>query len=238
MNTPTIFNFDDSVIRVFADDINHPHFVAKDVAVALGYSNTNDAINRFCKGVVKRDPLLTAGGMQEIRVIEEPDVYRLIFGSQLESAKKFQDWVFEEVLPSIRKTGAYIPQEILDRIAELEAKVAAQPSRVPYFNSEHYLSICSEFWDAFDTIQEMHDLALNHVFEPGVIAVNINEVIAAAHIADIPLADSCSLKRALKYSASPKFVEASRTVSSQIRSNAAGMPRCVRCWIFREGETA
>ena len=83
--------------------------VGKDVAKALGYSNTNDAILRHCKGVVKHDGLKING--VKIALIPEPDIYRLIFGSKLPNAEQFQDWVFEEVLPSIRKHGAYISDD-------------------------------------------------------------------------------------------------------------------------------
>ena len=81
-------------------------FCGRDIAAALGYSNTRDALNRHCKGVVKRDTL-TAGGEQELSFIPEGDVYRLICNSKLPSAEKFERWVFDEVLPTIRKTGNY-----------------------------------------------------------------------------------------------------------------------------------
>ncbi len=96
-----------------------PYFVGKDICTALGYSNTNDALLRHCKGVVKRYPLSTKGGTQEIRVITEPDLYRLITHSKLETAQQFEAWVFEEVLPSIRKSGGYIhatPEESSEQI--------------------------------------------------------------------------------------------------------------------------
>ena len=86
-------------------------WVARDVAEALGYVNTKDAISKHCKGVAKRYPLQTPGGVQDVRVIHEPDLYRLIVGSQLPEAQAFEAWVFEEVLPSIRKTGQYARQE-------------------------------------------------------------------------------------------------------------------------------
>ena len=110
MNALTTINFnfqETHQIRVIIDEQGNPQFVAKDVASALGYVNISDAISRFCKGVAKHDPLQTEGGNQNVRVIYEPDVYRLVFGSKLDSAVKFQDWVFEEVLPAIRKTGGY-----------------------------------------------------------------------------------------------------------------------------------
>lgn len=83
-------------------------FVAADVAKVLGYSNPRDAIARHCKsrGVVKRD-IPTSSATQAVTLINEPNVYRLIVKSQLPSAERFEEWLFEEVLPSIRKTGGY-----------------------------------------------------------------------------------------------------------------------------------
>ena len=88
-------------------------FCATDVAKALGYSNQRDAVGRHCKGVVKRDTL-TSGGTQELSFIPEGDVYRLIIRSNLPSAEKFEHWVFDEVLPSIRKRGLYAVDEVLN----------------------------------------------------------------------------------------------------------------------------
>lgn len=83
-----------------------PYFVGKDVANALGYSNPRDAISRHCKGVVKHDSFKEGG--QLIALISEGDMYRLITHSKLESAERFESWVFDEVLPTIRKTGGYL----------------------------------------------------------------------------------------------------------------------------------
>lgn len=88
-------------------------FCATDVVRALGYSNQRDAVGRHCKGVVKRDTL-TSGGMQELSFISEGDVYRLIIRSNLPSAEKFEHWVFDDVLPSIRKHGLYAVDEVLE----------------------------------------------------------------------------------------------------------------------------
>ena len=87
---------------------NEPYFVGRDVAVALGYTNPSKAIGDHCKGVTKRYPLATSGGIQDVRIISEPDLLRLIVNSKLPSAVRFEAWVFEEVLPSIRKHGGYI----------------------------------------------------------------------------------------------------------------------------------
>jgi prophage antirepressor-like protein len=81
-------------------------FCASDVAKALGYINPRDAISRHCRGVVKRDAP-TQGGIQAIAFIPEGDVYRLITHSKLPGAEKFESWVFDDVLPSLRKDGYY-----------------------------------------------------------------------------------------------------------------------------------
>jgi prophage antirepressor-like protein len=83
-------------------------FVGSDVTSILGYSNGRDAISRHCKpkGVVKHD-IPTRSGNQSVTFISEPNLYRLISRSQLPSAEDFESWIFEEVLPSIRKKGFY-----------------------------------------------------------------------------------------------------------------------------------
>lgn len=135
-----------------------PMFVANDVAAMLGYSNRSDAINRHCKGIVKHDVECVTGTYTDsngihhdtkqilgILFIPESDVYRLIMRSKIPEAEKFQDWVCEEILPAIRKTGGYMiakaddtPEEIMarallvaqdtmkrkdERIRQLEGKV-------------------------------------------------------------------------------------------------------------------
>ena len=94
---------------------NETYFIGKDIAEALGYSNARDAISRHVheedKGVAKCD---TLGGKQDLAVINESGLYALIFGSKLESAKRFKHWVTSEVLPSIRKHGMYAVDELID----------------------------------------------------------------------------------------------------------------------------
>lgn len=81
-------------------------FCASDVAKALGYRNYNDAVNKHCRAIVKCDTPIS-GKIQAINFIPEGDIYRLIIRSKLPTAEKFESWVFDEVLPSIRKTGSY-----------------------------------------------------------------------------------------------------------------------------------
>ena len=90
-------------------------FCGSDVASALGYSNSRDALIRHCKGVVKRDTL-TRGGKQELSFIHEGDVYRLIVHSKLPSAERFEKWLFDEIVPTIRKTGGYMTDSLLEQI--------------------------------------------------------------------------------------------------------------------------
>lgn len=98
------------------------YFVANDVAKALGYTVPKDAVTRHCKGALKQR-YLTEGGEQEMKVIPEGDVYRLVIKSQLPAAEKFESWIFDEVLPAIRKTGGYITRETSEQI-RLEAQKA------------------------------------------------------------------------------------------------------------------
>lgn len=98
-------------------------FCGSDVARALGYSNPRDALRRHCKGVVKCDTP-TNGGLQQLSFVSESDVYRLIVHSKLPDAEKFESWVFDEVLPSIRKHGAYVtPLTLEQMIADPETTI-------------------------------------------------------------------------------------------------------------------
>lgn len=87
-------------------------FCGTDVARALGYAIPTKAVNTHCKGVSKMEAP-TNGGIQKLLFIPEGDVYRLIVHSKLPSAERFERWVFDEVLPTIRKHGAYMTKEKL-----------------------------------------------------------------------------------------------------------------------------
>ncbi len=125
-------------------------FCGKDVAAALGYSNTKDAIKRHCRWGVKHDlphpqsPSKTI----EMTFIPESDVYRLAAKSELPSAEKFESWIFDEVLPSIRKTGGYqIPQSRPDK--DMNFKVKEMNARVRMSNQ--YLKLA-----AVDTVSQQY----------------------------------------------------------------------------------
>lgn len=125
MNELQIFNSDEfGEIRTVTID-NEPWFVGKDVAEALGYKDTSDALKKHVSEDDKR--ILKPGEMPTLKmsnygayIINESGIYALIFGSKLESAKRFKRWVTSEVLPAIRRTGAYnLPQTTDGKIALL-----------------------------------------------------------------------------------------------------------------------
>lgn len=108
MNELHIYNNEEfGDIRTVTID-NEPWFVGKDVATALGYADTFGALK---KHIMDEDKLVcqidSAGQKRDVTVINESGLYALIFGSKLESAKRFKHWVTSEVLPAIRKTGSY-----------------------------------------------------------------------------------------------------------------------------------
>lgn len=114
MNTELqIFNSSEfGSIRTLEID-GKPYFCGKDIAESLGYANARDAIIRHCRGVVKCDTP-SASGIQTYSYISEGDIYRLIAHSKLPSAQRFEAWIFDEVLPSIRKHGLYAADELLN----------------------------------------------------------------------------------------------------------------------------
>lgn len=108
---PQLFNFEGQRVRTVTIN-NEPYFVGKDVATALGYSQTAKAVREHVpeqfKGVSKID---TPGGKQEVTVISEPGVYKLAFSSKLPAADEFTNWIASDVLPAIRKHGAYMTDQ-------------------------------------------------------------------------------------------------------------------------------
>lgn len=93
------------VRTIMLDD--KPYFMASDIAKALGYARPNDAVSRHCRATVKHSTPIS-GKIQKVNFIPEGDMYRLIAHSKLPSAERFESWIFDEVLPTIRRTGGYI----------------------------------------------------------------------------------------------------------------------------------
>lgn len=115
MNELQNFNFNGNQLRTVLID-NEPFFVGKDAAAAIGYSNTRKAIRDHVKGkYLREERIVTPSGVQTVTVISEPGLYQLAGESKLPSAEPFQDWVYEEVLPTIRKHGAYMTNEVIEK---------------------------------------------------------------------------------------------------------------------------
>lgn len=116
-NKMEIFKNDEfGSVRIIQDGDKYL-FCGADVAKALGYANPRKALIDHCKGVTKRDTP-TNGGVQSLSYLPEGDVYRLITHSKLPSAERFEKWVFDEVLPTIRKHGAYMTDSVLDQVMQ------------------------------------------------------------------------------------------------------------------------
>lgn len=122
MNSLTVFNFDDLEVRTVVDEKGNPWFHASDCAKALGYKNPSKAVlDNVSPKYNQQLDLETPGSFPLF--ISEPGLYQLVMKSRLPSAERFQDWVFEEVLPTIRKTEKYeVPQQskLPSRIEALE----------------------------------------------------------------------------------------------------------------------
>ncbi|MBP5298669.1 MAG: phage antirepressor [Lachnospiraceae bacterium] len=154
MNDIQIFN-NETFGEIRTLSINgEPWFVAQDIAGALGYGNSRDAVFKHVdaddKGVAKCD---TLGGAQDMTVINESGMYSLILGSKLTNAKKFKHWVTSEVLPSIRKTGGYnLPQTYPEALraladqAEKAEKLLIQNNELQLANQE--MKPKAEFFNA------------------------------------------------------------------------------------------
>lgn len=162
MNEIQIFSSEEfGQIRTVAIN-GEPWMVGKDVAVALGYENSRKAIVDHVddedKGVTKCD---TLGGKQNMTIINESGLYSLIFGSKLDSAKRFKRWVTSEVLPAIRKSGSYgthsyrlkdatLPEvssllhEVTGFLREMDKVMRAQNSH-PSDIAQEFKSICGQF---------------------------------------------------------------------------------------------
>ena len=141
MNQLQLFNHPEfGGVRVITID-NEPYFVGTDVANALGYTNPQKALRDHVPGKYKRTERIVhpSGGAQDTIVISEAGLYKLVMRSKLPNAEKFSDWVCEEVLPSIRKTGMYIDpraeitSEMLRRMADA---IDARDKKIAVLNTQ------------------------------------------------------------------------------------------------------
>lgn len=137
-------------------------FCAKDVAIALGYKDPNDAIKRHCPHAVKRRVGVQTGikadgtpAFQKVMMsfIPESDVYRLIFGSKLPNADRFTDWVTIEVLPTLRKTGSYSMRPMTEY---QEANIALQKDKLAFQRAGMLLQLAEKYDGTYRQILHAH----------------------------------------------------------------------------------
>lgn len=150
MNNLKVFNNEEfgEIRTVTMED--KTYFVGSDVAKALGYAIPHKAVQTHCKGVLKWN-IPTSSGNQDMLLVTEGDLYRLIMKSKLPSAEKFESWVMDEVLPSIRRTGSYaVPMstgeqiqllakgnvELGQRVDKVEDKVRSLEDDMPLYGCE------------------------------------------------------------------------------------------------------
>lgn len=114
MSIPTIFSFENNAVRTLGAP-ESPLFVAVDICSSLGYANSSKAIKDHVdpEDLIKSEITDKLNRIQTVNCVNESGLYALIFGSKLESAKRFKRWVTSEVLPAIRKTGRYEAQETI-----------------------------------------------------------------------------------------------------------------------------
>ncbi|MDC4345952.1 BRO family protein [Acinetobacter baumannii] len=108
---PSIFNFNEHGVRVVLSNTNEPLFCLTDVCNVLSVSRTSRLLRELDSKGMADCHILTNGGTQKLKFINEPNLYRIIFRSNKKEALNFQNWVFAEVLPSIRKTGSYVARQ-------------------------------------------------------------------------------------------------------------------------------
>lgn len=148
MSIPTIFSFENNAVRTLGAP-ESPLFVAVDICSSLGYANSSKAIKDHVDpdDLIKSEIIDKLNRIQTVNCVNESGLYALIFGSKLESAKRFKRWVTSEVLPAIRKTGRYEAPTTLttEELYEIRKAVKARAKN----SSIHYQTIYNALYDYF-----------------------------------------------------------------------------------------
>ncbi len=156
-----------------------PYFMGSDIAKALGYARPNDAIKQHCRATVKHSTHIS-GKMQEVNFIGEGDMYRLITHSKLESAERFESWVFDEVLPSIRKHGIYATDNVINNILNnpdfgIELLTKLKEERAARVEAEKKNAILTHVNKTYTMTEIAKELNLKS-------ATELNKILADKHI--------------------------------------------------------
>lgn len=148
MSIPTIFSFENNAVRTLGTP-ETPLFVAVDICSSLGYANSSKAIKDHVdpEDLIKSEITDKLNRIQTVNCVNESGLYALIFGSKLESAKRFKRWVTSEVLPAIRKTGRYEAPTTLttEELYEIRKAVKARAKN----SSIHYQTVYNALYDYF-----------------------------------------------------------------------------------------
>lgn len=150
MSIPSVFSFENAQVRALGTP-DLPLFVAVDAAGALGYKDKTNAIKQHVdpEDLIKSE-IETAGGRQVVNCVNESGLYALIFGSKLESAKRFKRWVTSEVLPAIRKNGHYEVATASNTLSTEEQYEIRKAVKSRAKNSSiHYQTIYNALYDYF-----------------------------------------------------------------------------------------
>ena len=185
MNNMQIFkNQEFGAIRTISNEQGDVMFCGKDVALALGYSNTKDALLRHVETEDKLGSQITTSGQsRKMTFINESGLYALILSSKLESARRFKHWVTSEVLPSIRKQGGYIvarpdetDEEVLSRALEImQAAVLRRDEEIARLKPRaDYADSVLDSIDCITTTQLAKEL--------GMTAQELNRLLCEMHI--------------------------------------------------------
>ena len=162
---------------------DEPYFVGKDVAEALGYADPSSAVSKNVDAEDKTTLLLEQDGSNyksKTTVISESGLYALIFGSKLESAKKFKHWVTSEILPSIRKHGIYATDNVIDNILNnpdfgIELLTKLKEERVARVEAEKKNAILTHVNKTYTMTEIAKELNLKS-------ATELNKILADKHI--------------------------------------------------------
>ena len=151
MSIPTIFSFENNAVRTLGAP-ESPLFVAVDICSSLGYANSSKAIKDHVdpEDLIKSEIIDKLNRIQTVNCVNESGLYALIFGSKLESAKRFKRWVTSEVLPAIRKNGHYEVATASNTLSSEEQYEIRKAVKSRAKNSSiHYQTIYNALYDYF-----------------------------------------------------------------------------------------
>ena len=178
-------NQDFGTIRTVTDG-GRVLFCGRDVATALGYKDPTNALKQHCRGVAKHHPIVDAlGRTQDARFITEGDLYRLVASSKLPAAERFEAWVFDEVLPTIRRHGVYAIDELLQNDEFLEEALRTlQAERLARLAAEQALLEAAPKISYYDVVLKSSSLLTTTEIakDYGLSAKRLNQMLREAGV--------------------------------------------------------